>query len=267
MTLLDPENPLTLEDGTFIGGLPYHPKSYDIKPAIDQLYEKAKGCRLKILLLHQALRKDIHIGYDYDEDKIGLSRFDVVLLGHFHKRIHRDENGTVYHYPGSLNSCSMAEMKDEMETGRGYTVLDTSTGELTMKTLPPERQYIQYDATTSELNEHFITDAIKSLKGCSRKPVVQLNITGNDTRHIYETVKKLEPWALSVRHKTIKVDEDDLPITDTERDIGNIEDMLRKRFSKEWQGDLAVDLFRSLSIGDTDSAKGIARNIYNKQYR
>ena len=263
MTLIS-NSAITIGD-ICIAGADYHTKTNDIKPLIDELYEKSKGSRLKILLLHQGLKKDINIGYDYDEGELGLDRFDYVLLGHFHKKIHRQSNGTTYHYPGSLNSCNISEMKEEMLWGRGYSILDTDTCQLTTHTIEPERQYIEYNITYDELNDDFIAEAIKSLKTLSSKPVIQLNITGNGTSNIHQTVQELGNYALSVRYKLTRTETDEISMPEVSG-IANIEEMLKMSLEEEWQGNLAVELFRALSIGDIESASAIAEKVYKEQY-
>ena len=71
-------------DDVFIGGVKYHSKiqKQDIKNKIDYLSEQSENYKIKILLLHQGLKNDIEIGYEFTEEELELNRFDFIFLGH-----------------------------------------------------------------------------------------------------------------------------------------------------------------------------------------
>ena len=250
-------------DDIFIGGLNYHPKTHDIKPLIDKLYEEAKGCKVKILMLHQILKQDQNIGYDYDEDELGLDRFDYVFLGHLHKRTTRHKGNTTIHYVGSLNSCNVTELIDEMRYGRGYTVLDIKPFvEMYHMALPPQREYIQYNLKDGGLNDKFIDDVIESLNGYDVKPVVMLKTMGNCAKDVYEFSKKLEDCSLIVKQNiSLESQETSLGVDDGGFG-GGVEKMLEDSFDEDWKSDLAIGLFRALSCGDVDGALELADEVY-----
>ena len=266
ITILN-EDSITIDD-IYICGLNYHPKSHNIKEKIDHLYEKGKDKRLKILLLHQSLRKDIPIGYDFDEIQLNLYRFDYVFLGHLHKRILRydEPSNSVIHYPGSLNSCSIIELIDEMNEGRGYTIFDTDNYLLEMKNIKEPRQYKEYNINEEELNESKICEIRDELKGNHEKPIIQFNITGNNIREIYETTHQLEKDTLIMKHKIY-------PTTDTTEehetvsfDNDTIIDLVNEKFDEEWQAKLCLDLMELLSSNRIDEAKELADEVYRQQY-
>ena len=254
-------------DGVFIGGLNYHPKNHDIKPLIDRIYEKAKGCTVKILMLHQILKQDQSIGYDYDEDDLGLDRFDYVFLGHLHKRVTRHKGNTVIHYTGSLNSCNVTELIDEMNYGKGYTVLDTDSSEMYYESLLPQRQYVHYNLKNNELNDKFIDDSIESLKGYDVKPIVMLETIGNNANDIYEFRKKLEDVSLIVK-QNIREHEQEKISLDADIAVGmmGVEKMIEDSYDEKWKGDLAIALFRALKEGDVEGALEISNEVYNETF-
>lgn len=240
-------------DDVYICGIDYHSKTFDIRQAIDKLYEKGKGARVKIICLHQALKKDQPIGFDYDDSLLGLERFDYVFLGHLHKRILRkDDSGAVFHYVGSLNSCNTVEMADEMACGRGYSVLDTDAGSLKMVTVDEDRKYVQLSLTNDDLNDGFADEVAQSLRDYSVKPMVMLNVVSDDLNDVHEFVRKLENVCLSVSYK-VQVPE----ATDVEKvkfDVLDIEGLIHEKFESSDDGDFAVEMYRLLGAGDVDGA-------------
>lgn len=262
---------IAFED-VFICGVNYRPRTHDIKGIIDKLYEKGKDYRVKIILLHQALKKDQNIGYDFDEAELELGRFDYVFLGHLHKKITRydEETDTIYHYPGSLNSCNVVELSDEMRFGRGYSIFDTDTLMLLMRNIESNRKYVQYNLMEDDLNDEFIDEAIESLSKYSVKPLVQVNVIGNDVQHIYELCNKLEDYSLSLKYKITRKEDVGYQSAENEKlTFGDnvIKDMLKKRFDEEWVGDFAYDLYELLSKGDIESSMELADFVYEKHFK
>lgn len=260
-----------IEDGVFIGGLGYHPRTHDIKHSIDCLYESSKGCKLKVLLLHQILKKDNPLGYDFDEDDIGLNRFDYVFLGHLHKRKTRCEGDTIIHYPGSLNSCNVTELVDEMRYGKGYTVFDTDLLELHHIAMTSQREYIEYYLKDDDLNNRFLDETLKSLKGSDVKPIVLLKSLPDSLSDMYELRDKLENDCLTVKCKTIALSEDNdshgLVMGNNDfSNENNVEDLIMRSFSEKWKGECAVGIFRAFCSGDVEGARSLVDDVFHKVY-
>ena len=256
------------DDDTFLGGVHYHPRTHNIQPIIEELYEKAQTCKTKILLLHQILQEDMGIGYEYSSEELGLDRFDYVFLGHLHKRTTRITNGTVYHYPGSLNSCSTLELVDELEQGRGYTVLDTATGELNIRNLNPPRPYKEYEIDDETIKQ-YPSNIIESLNQCPIKPIVQLKTTQKHLAHIVESKPEIEKHSLSVKiQKTIQKDEPETShlLQSLESPHDMIEHILNEHFDEEWKAYLSIDLYKMLSQGNIEGAKELADKVFIEQY-
>ena len=252
----------------FIGGVGYHNKLQKdlIKNKINHLYESSKEYETKILLLHQGLKNDIEIGYEFDEDELKLNRFDYVFLGHLHKRTTRKNDTTIYHYPGGLNSCSVIEMIDETNEGKGYTIFDTETGELEFKKISSDREFLDIEVTENELNNNFIDETIKLLKGYSIKPMVRLKCITKSQQNIYDFVKKLEDNSLYVNKKILRNDEENESVEKFEFEKMSIEKTLKRKFDEKWKGDFSVELFKVLSKGDIESAEHLSEEIYKKHF-
>lgn len=255
-------------DDVFIGGVKYHSKiqKQDIKNKIDYLAEHSENYKTRILLLHQGLKNDIEIGYEFTEEELELNRFNFIFLGHLHKRILRKNNTSVYHYPGSLNSCSVVEMIDEMNQGKGYSIFDTDTGEIEIKNLTSDREFIDIEVTEEELNNAFISKTIESLKEYSIKPIVRLKCVTNTQSNVYEFTKKLEDVTLFVIKKIIHSLDELEQMEKLNWENISIRKMIESKFDEKWQSDLAVELFNELKDNNVESAQQISEEIYKKYY-
>lgn len=255
-------------DDVFIGGVKYHSKiqKQDIKNKIDYLAEHSENYKTRILLLHQGLKNDIEIGYEFSEEELELNRFNFIFLGHLHKRILRKNDTSVYHYPGSLNSCSVVELVDEMNQGKGYSIFDTDTGEIEIKNLTSDREFIDIEVTEEELNNTFISKTIESLKEYSIKPIVRLKCVTNTQSNVYEFTKKLEDVTLFVIKKIIHSLDELEQMEKLNWENISIRKMIESKFDKKWQSDLAVELFNELKNNNIESAQQISEEIYKKYY-
>lgn len=258
-------------DDVYICGVNYHSKSYNIKPEIDRLYDMGKEYRVKIILLHQALKADQFIGYDYDEKKLGLDRFDYVFLGHLHKRIVRydEKTDTVYHYPGSLNSCNVVELADEMLYGRGYTVFDTDSLVLEMKSVESVRKFFEYNVKDDDLNDVFVGEVIEFLSGFELKPIVMLNVVGNDGKRIYDVCEKLKDYTLFVKYKLVPPNIKVAPLSSDERITFNgdlVFELMKRHFDEDWKSSFCYDLYELLGGGDVAGAKSLADFVFSERW-
>lgn len=255
-------------DNIFIGGIGYHSKiqKQNIKDKIDYLSKESENYDIKILLLHQGLKNDIEIGYEFTEEELNLDRFDYIFLGHLHKRIIRKNDTSVYHYPGSLNSCSVVELIDEINQGKGYTVFDTDTEELECKNLSSNRDFLDIEITDDELNNSFINKTVESLKEYSIKPMVRLKCITKSPSNVYEFSKKLEDVTLYVIKKIVYDDVDKFDERKLDLENISIQKMIESKFSEKWKSDLAVEIFNELKQGNVESTKQICKNVYSKRY-
>lgn len=247
---------------TYICGVNYHPKTHDIKGIIDKLHKESEGHRTSIIMLHQTLKQDQNIGYEFDENQLGLHRFNYVLVGHFHNRITRKTGNTTIHYPGSLNSCSTVELLDEKANGKGYSVLDTDEGTLETKNIKPPRQYNEYTLTDDELNSKNINAIIESISQLERKPIVQLNIHNPTNPHLHELKEKLGKHALIIKQNNMQEQSKTIQKS-ISTNIMSIREQIAEELEEEWEKGLAVNLYDALKNGDIETGEEIAEKTYN----
>ena len=253
----------------FIGGVAYHNKTQKyIKDKIDFLAEESKAYDVKILLLHQGLKNDIEIGYEFTEEELELNRFDYVFLGHVHKRMLREKDNTVYHYVGSLNSCSVIELVDEIKEGKGYTIFETDTGAMDFKKISPIREFVDVEIIEDDLNDNKINEVFELLNDKSIKPMMRVKCEANNPAYIYDICKEWETKALHINKNITKKQYNNENEMNME-DFISIEEAIRKtvneKYDEKWYGDFAVELYKKL-ITDKDSAIEYANEIYKEKF-
>lgn len=256
-------------DDVWIGGLRYSSKLNDMKEQIDSMHEVAKNYKTKILLLHQGLKQIVPIGWDMDLEKMELDRFDYVLCGHIHQRYTMKIKNTTYHYPGSLNSCSVTDFIDEQEQGKGYTILDTENQTLKIKNLQNGRPFLDLDLTDDDLNENNIKRINESLKEYKIKPILRVKSETKEPLNVYKACEIWEKNTLFINKKINKITEI-LKIKEDKKML-SVDELIKKTVDEKygknsWQGEFAVELKNKL-LQDKESGKEYADKIYKEKFK
>lgn len=256
-------------DNVWIGGLRYSSKLNNIKEQIDSMYEVAKNYKTKILLLHQGLKQIVPIGWDMDLEEMELDRFDYVLCGHIHQRYTMKIKNTTYHYPGSLNSCSVTDFIDEEEQGKGYTILDIENQTLKIKNLQNGRPFLDLNLTDDDLNENNIKCINESLKEYKIKPILRVKSETKEPLNVYKACEIWENNTLFINKKINKITEI-LKIKEDEKML-SVDELIKKTVDEKygknsWQGEFAVELKNKL-LQDKESGKEYADKIYKEKFK
>lgn len=256
-------------DDVWIGGLRYSSKLNDMKEQIDSMHEVAKNYKTKILLLHQGLKQIVPIGWDMDLEEMELNRFDYVLCGHIHQRYTMKIENTTYHYPGSLNSCSVTDFIDEEEQGKGYTILDTENQTLKIENLQNGRLFLDLNLTDDDLNENNIKRINESLKEYKIKPILRVKSETKEPLNVYKACEIWENNTLFINKKINKITEI-LKIKEDEKML-SVDELIKKTVDEKygknsWQGEFAVELKNKL-LQDKESGKEYADKIYKEKFK
>lgn len=256
-------------DDVWIGGLRYSSKLNDMKEQIDSMHEVAKNYKTKILLLHQGLKQIVPIGWDMDLEEMELNRFDYVLCGHIHQRYTMKIKNTTYHYPGSLNSCSVTDFIDENQQGKGYTILDTNEQTLKIKNLQSKRPFVDLNLIDDELNECNINKINESLKEYKIKPILRVKSETKEPLNVYKACEIWENNTLFINKKINKITEI-LKIKEDEKML-SVDELIKKTVDEKygknsWQGEFAVELKNKL-LQDKESGKEYADKIYKEKFK
>ena len=252
-------------------GLPYFPKNLEdaVKDELYKIYEEVKNYPYKILMLHGSISKYFDMECEFELDAIPEG-FDYYAMGHLHNRIlNYDFKKGILSYPGSTEIKSKAEISDYNKNKKGYSLVSIDNS-LTVEKIDfkLERKFISKTIKYYELDEklNILEKKIKEeiLTQTDKKPVLILTIEEGDfnrsdvSKRVYE---QLGDITLNIR-LTYKPTEEimDGPI---KKSIYSPEKVLEEVIDEEYEKDkkitrLGVDLYKELSIRNTEEAKRIS---------
>lgn len=265
LKLISMKNPYYIQDGIFIGGVPFNSKYFAerVKNQIQNLNTKASEYDYRILVLHQGIDK--YLPYEY-ELKIGdlPENFNYYAMGHIHNRIIDDYGEGKLVYPGSPEIWRIDELPIYKTKGKGFYLVDTGGDQpeiqpvnlhLKRETIQKEMEYIDLNQQLKELKDYVLN--------LDKKPVVNLKISGQDfdRAHVYEKINKcLKDLCLTIRPQYhIQHSEDE--IIQSEDNL-NIEDIIKKRIDNPQKSSLTLKLLDKLSHGDMEGAQEAADEFY-----
>lgn len=242
------------ENSIAIVGCDYRPsiEHKQLAEQIQYLGQNIQNYNTKILVLHQALEKDLPLAFELAEDEIDYKLFDIIIVGHIHNRISRYQNGCLILYPGSVTRCSIAEARDEKKNGKGYIILDLDDNliDVTHHNIPMPREFIELTINTEQDIEK-----IKHIDS-ENKPLLFINGNGdiNIVNKIYDKIESVadDYLHIKVNFNTKDSNDDGYEATD---EIMDARTLLRTQVEKEYDkptADLSVDLLGVLGHGAKD---------------
>ena len=275
----DTNNDIVLEEDIFLTGLQYLPKSKEegIASALNEITEKAKEHKWKILMLHGSISKYFEIEPEFELKTIPEG-YDYYAMGHLHNRINDSFKGGKLSYPGSTEIRSKSELPDYYKNKKGYNLITITDDNLNVEyiNIPLERDFIDKRIDYSILNEKLeeLEEKIKdNLHEKGKKPVVYLSIeNGNyDRSDVATTIyDKLEDITLTTRitYKPTEVIEN-IP-ENLDKDNITPENMIKERLKEDYGDEiatLAIELYKNLSEKNIQTAQNIADDFYKKTYQ
>ena len=257
-------------------GLPYFPKNYEeaVKEKLYDIYEEVKNYPYKILMLHGSISKYFDMECEFELDAIPEG-FDYYAMGHLHNRIlNYDFKKGILSYPGSTEIKSKAEISDYNKNKKGYSLvcIDNSLNvekidfKLERKFISKTIKYYELEKKITAL-EKYIKEEI--LTKTDKKPVLLLTIEEGDfersnvSKKVYE---QLGDITLNIR-LTYKPTEEITP-----KPIGTsiyspekvLKEVIDEKYENEKITRLSVDLYKELSIRNTEEAKRISDKFLDK---
>jgi len=265
--VLSPNTPFFIHEGVFIGGSPYVRKHHHghLIETLEFLTRAATDYQKKILVLHQGLSKYIPVDYELEIEDLPEG-FDYYAMGHIHDRIVDEHGGGVLSYPGSTEVWRFNELKDYLEHGKGFNLVDISGDMATVETvdLKLPRDFIKEEIRVQELDEKLtqISDFIQAL---SKPPLAEIKVTGGDLNRteVYENVNTaLADICLSLRTNYTPTQ----TATSSQNQEGfTVDDLIREKlsdFDSEEVMQLGVDLAKELSEGDVQVAAAMVDSFF-----
>ncbi|AXV38635.1 MAG: DNA repair exonuclease [Methanobacteriaceae archaeon] len=265
LKLISLRNPYYIENGIFIGGVPFNSRYFAdrLKNQIQELSRKSMEYDYRILVLHQGIDK--YIPYEY-ELKIGdiPENFNYYAFGHIHNRIIDDYGQGKLVYPGSPEIWRIDELPTYKTKGKGFYLVDTDGDlpDIQPVDLQLPRETIQKEIEYSDLNKQLkeLKDYVSNL---NKKPVVNLKVIGQDFNrsHVYELINKcFKDLCLTIRPQyDIQTAADEKISSDNNLDI---EDIVKNKLNNPAQSSLTLKLLDKLSHGDMDAAQETVDEFY-----
>lgn len=268
LTILDKENPYITKNDIFIGGVPYHSK-HKMDELIDKTKELANAASdydKKILLLHQAFETDLYMAGELNEEDLPLDDFDLIIVGHIHKRIHRWNKNTQILYPGSIERSSITEAKYP----HGYSVIDTKSFDVTHVDLDMPRK-IFYAKVTQDKLQQVLNDFCK--KEYNDPPILSVDIVGSSLDEIKEIISLTDIYnhTLRFRYRFFSEEEDNVEEKVIDKNY-TIEDLIKQSLDDDNSSNLAIDLYRTFNSNDDNKdqlqkANDIVKSFAEKNFK
>lgn len=249
--------------GIFIAGLPYHSKIHAnaLKEELHRLVKMAERYDKKILILHQGIDKYFPLEYELKFADIPRG-FDYYALGHVHKQIIDEFEGSTLVYPGSTEIWRIDELSDYEKNGKGFFIVDTENFEAERVNLDV-RPFVK-----AEVGPSLDIEKIKEALKVARKPVINITVASDvhEYQQIYQKLVSELKDALYLDIKRRRAEEKEEAIYDKTINIRELMNELMKDYS-EGERDYAYSVFKALSRGDLDEAEIITEDFYKEVFK
>ncbi len=274
-----------LEEGVYLGGLPYQPKRYEktIQSLLEEMVVEARNYKHSIIMLHGSVSKYFDINPEFELGTLPEG-FSYYAMGHWHRRIIDVFKNGILSYPSSTEVHSKDEIKDYKEKSKGYnliTIDDDNPIEPEYINIPLNREFIQrtidYPRIDEQLDE-LVVEVDKSVSDNpvdikDKRPVLYLTVTNGDFDR--EDVRTKIDEKLGDKALTININYQPIDTAEDTLEISNIEDLspesaIKEKVDVEFENNvvtnLALDLYIELSHDNVESAIKTAQAYYEKIY-
>lgn len=271
----------SINEEIIIGGIPYLPPQYqnEIKEILEKIKEKCDDYKFKILVLHGGIKDKYDNFSDEFHSETIPEGFDYLAMGHIHERFISNYKNSKICYPGSTELRTKKEIIDYEKQGKGYSIVtfDSKLKQPTVEhvSLPLKREYIIKSIKYVDLDDKLlkIKEEINELE---KRPILELTVKeGNfEKSEVLEKINDiLGNDILTLRLNTEPTIIDDAQVDYSEETL-TPENMLTEKINELYGADkyttqindLALSLYKELSIPNKEEAFNIAENFYKKRY-
>lgn len=281
--LLDGDEPYTGIRNLSVFGLPYHSISEldQLKDKIKELNDKTDNDGYNILVLHQEFKEySGFTGVELSINDIEALNFDIIICGHIHSReIDIDDETFTFLQPGSIERLNVAEAKDEIENGKGVSLIEIPEDDddigYFFYPIKSDREFIIKEVMTTSIDEiHSFFDNLEDICKQCEDAIVSYKV--NDTTGQLSLIRDydvgLSDHCLSsfLRYTDLRV----VPEEISGNDIGSklsigiaLSNALDEKYGKEYTV-LAKDLLEKLGKNDPDieGSAALCDDFYHKHY-
>ncbi len=241
------------------------------------LLEELKGLsslnlegKLGVLALHQAIDRFLPYQGAFELSLNEVPRnFDYVAMGHLHSRIKMGLGGGELAYSGSSEIISRDEINEWEKSGKGFFIVDLEGDDIDVLSVnlecvrPQMFVKLRYSNFGADL-----AGLIANAKSVSKAPLVHVVVEGKniDRQEVYEALNSsLSSVVLSFRQEISE--ESDVNLAELRRGSFNVNQVIQEYFKDESVAALALELWKHLRYGDSDEAKKVAEDFFEKVTR
>ena len=252
-----------------VAGLSNLSRSY--RPVLLEELKGLNSIRLEgkvgVLALHQAIDKFLPYEGAFELSLNEVPRnFDYVAMGHLHARIKVAMGRGELAYPGSSEIISRTEISGWQKSGKGFYIVDLDGDDVAVSDVNLECIRPQIEAKLSYSSfEADLAALTASVKGLKKLPLVHVVIEGKnvDRQEVYQALNSaLAKVALSFRQEVSEEAEVNLP--ELKRGSFNVNQVIQDYFKDESIAALALELWKHLRYGDSEEAKKVAEDYFEK---
>ncbi len=223
------------------------------------------GGKVGVLVLHEGIDKFFPFGSELSLDEVPRN-FSYVAMGHLHARIKASFGEGELAYPGSSEIIRKDEISGWRKLGKGFYIVDLEGGDVEVRdaNLKCIRPQIEAKLSCAHLEKE-LRDVVSLTEGMAKLPIVHVRVEGKDIDR--QGVHQALTGALADRTLAFRqevVEEAELSLPELKPGSFYLDQVIRDYFKDENVAELAMEMLKHLRYGDTDEAKKVADEYFQK---
>ena len=223
------------------------------------------GGKVGVLVLHEGIDKFFPFGSELSLDEVPRN-FSYVAMGHLHARIKASFGEGELAYPGSSEIIRKDEISGWRKLGKGFYIVDLEGGDVEVRdvNLKCIRPQIEAKLSCAHLEKE-LGDVVRLTEGMAKLPIVHVRVEGKDIDR--QGVHQALTGALADRTLAFRqevVEEAELSLPELKPGSFYVDQVIRDYFKDENVAELAMEMLKHLRYGDTDEAKKVADEYFQK---
>lgn len=223
------------------------------------------GGKVGVLVLHESIDKFFPFGSELSLDEVPRN-FSYVAMGHLHARIKASFGEGELAYPGSSEIIRKDEISGWRKLGKGFYIVDFEGGDVEVRdvNLKCIRPQIEARLSCAHLEKE-LGDVVRLTEGMAKLPIVHVRVEGKDIDR--QGVHQALTGALADRTLAFRqevVEEAELRLPELKPGSFYVDQVIRDYFKDENVAELAMEMLKHLRYGDTDEAKKVADEYFQK---
>ncbi len=223
--------------------------------------------KLGVLVLHEGIDKFLPFEGAFE---LGLDdvpkNFRYCAMGHLHARIKASFGDGELAYPGSSEIIRKDEIGGWQKLGKGFFIVDLERDDVEVRAVNLECIRPQIAARLGYVHlEKELGDLVKQVESMEKLPIVHVRVEGKDIdrQGVHQALTGvLARKTLAFKQEIFEEAESRLP----ELKPGSfyVDQVIRGYFKDENVAELALEMLKHLRYGDTDEAKKVADEYFQK---